>query len=76
MLEVVFPTVRTALGKLHVAGLLARFDLAWSFPQFPPPRLLLLHIFNKRIGEAEGEMEGRTAPPPTHLPDDPQWFIR
>ena len=66
-----FPTVRTALGKLHVAGLLARLDLAWSFPQFPPPRLLLLNIFIERIGDAEGETECRTDPPPPHLPDDP-----
>ena len=29
-----FSTVRTALGKLRITGLLARFDVARSFPQF------------------------------------------
>ncbi len=30
-----FSTVRTALGKLRITGLLAQFDIARSFPQFP-----------------------------------------
>ena len=56
-----------ALGKLRAAGLPARFDLARSFPQFPPPPLLLL---DRRPGKQIGEPGGRTASPP-RLPDDP-----
>ena len=36
-----FSTVRTALGKLRITGLLAQFDIARSFPQFPRPLLPL-----------------------------------
>ena len=45
-----FSTVRTALGKLRITGLLAQFDVARSFPQFPRPLLLQPTILTSERG--------------------------
>ena len=60
-----FSTVRTALGKLRITGLLARFDVARSFPQFPRPLLLQPTIWTSERGADLGS--GRCQPRP-HLP--------
>ena len=60
-----FSTVRTALGKLRITGLLARFDVARSFPQFPRPLLLQPTIWTIERGADLGS--GRCQPRP-HLP--------
>ena len=60
-----FSTVRTALGKLRITGLLARFDVARSFPQFPQPLLLQPTIWTSERGADLGS--GRCQPRP-HLP--------
>ena len=60
-----FSTVRTALGKLRITGLLARFDAARSFPQFPRPLLLQPTIWTSERGADLGS--GRCQPRP-HLP--------
>ena len=65
-----FSTVRTALGKLRITGLLARFDVARSFPQFPRPLLLQPTIWTSERG-ADLDPEVPTTSPPPHLPDDP-----
>ncbi len=59
-----FSTVRTALGKLRITGLLARFDVARSFP-FPRPLLLQPTIWTSERGADLGS--GRCQPRP-HLP--------
>ncbi len=59
-----FSTVRTALGKLRITGLLARFDVARSFPQFPRPLLLQPTIWTSERGADLGS--GRCQPRP-HL---------
>ncbi len=63
-----FSTVRTALGKLRITGLLARFDVARSFPQFPRPLLLQPTIWTSERG---ADRKVPTTSPPPHLPDDP-----
>ena len=60
-----FSTVRTALGKLRITGLLARFDVARSFPPFPRPLLLQPTIWTSERGADLGS--GRCQPRP-HLP--------
>ena len=65
MLAVVFPPFAPALGKLRITGLLARFDVARSFPQFPRPLLLQPTYMDKRTGSRFGS--GRCQPRP-HLP--------
>ncbi len=60
-----FSTVRTALGKLRITGLLARFDVARNFPQFPRPLLLQPTIWTSERGADLGS--GRCQPRP-HLP--------
>ena len=60
-----FSTVRTALGKLRITGLLARFDVARTFPQFPRPLLLQPTIWTSERGADLGS--GRCQPRP-HLP--------
>ncbi len=78
-----FSTVRTALGKLRITGLLARFDVARSFPQFPRPLLLQPTIWTSERGADLGS--GRCQPRP-HLPiyrmtpktpfqEDPVWAL-
>ena len=66
-----FSTVRTALGKLRITGLLARFDVARSFPQFPRPLLLQPTIWTSETGSRFGIRKVPTTSPPPHLPDDP-----
>ncbi len=66
-----FSTVRTALGKLRITGLLARFDVARNFPQFPRPLLLQPTIWTSERGADLGSGKRRTTFPPPHLPDDP-----
>ena len=66
-----FSTVRTALGKLRIAGLLAQFDVARSFPQFPRPLLLQPTILTSERGTRFGIRKPPNHVPPPHLPDDP-----
>ncbi len=67
-----FSTVRTALGKLRITGLLARFDVARSF-QFPVPTAsaTAADYMDKRTGSRFGIRKVPTTSPPPHLPDDP-----
>ena len=67
-----FSTVRTALGKLRIAGLLAQFDVARSFPQFPRPLLLQPTILTSERGTRFGIRKPPNHVPPPHLPDDPK----
>ena len=69
-----FSTVRTALGKLRIAGLLAQFDVARSFPQFPRPLLLQPTILTSERGTRFGIRKPPNHVPPPHLPDDPEYF--
>ena len=66
-----FSTVRTALGKLRITGLLAQFDIARSFPQFPRPLLLQPTILTSERGTRFGIRKAPNHVPPPHLPDDP-----
>ena len=66
-----FSTVRTALGKLRITGLLAQFDVARSFPQFPRPLLLQPTILTSERGTRFGIRKAPNQVPPPHLPDDP-----
>ena len=68
-----FSTVRTALGKLRIAGLLAQFDVARSFPQFPRPLLLQPTILTSERGTRFGIRKPPNHVPPPHLPDDPNF---
>ena len=61
-----FSTVRTALGKLRITGLLARFDVARSFPQFPRPLLLQPTILTSERGTRFGIRKA-----PNHVPTSP-----
>ena len=70
-----FSTVRTALGKLRIAGLLAQFDVARSFPQFPRPLLLQPTILTSERGTRFGIRKPPNHVPPPHLPDDPVYFL-
>ncbi len=74
VLAVVFPPFRTALGKLRITGLLAQFDIARSFPQFPRPLLLQPTILTSERGTRFGIRKVPTTSPPPHLPDDPEKF--
>ena len=65
MLAVVFPPFAQRLEKLRITGLLARFDVARSFPQFPRPLLLQPTIWTSERGADLGS--GRCQPRP-HLP--------
>ena len=65
-----FSTVRTALGKLRITGLLAQFDIARSFPQFPRPLLLQPTILTSERGTRFGIRKAPNHVPPPHLPDD------
>ena len=67
-----FSTVRTALGKLRITGLLAQFDVARSFPQFPRPLLLQPTILTSERGTRFGIRKAPNQVPPPHLPDDPE----
>ena len=67
-----FSTVRTALGKLRITGLLAQFDVARSFPQFPRPLLLQPTILTSERGTRFGIRKPPNHVPPPHLPDDPK----
>ena len=67
-----FSTVRTALGKLRITGLLAQFDIARSFPQFPRPLLLQPTILTSERGTRFGIRKAPNHVPPPHLPDDPK----
>ena len=69
-----FSTVRTALGKLRIAGLLAQFDVARSFPQFPRPLLLQPTILTSERGTRFGIRKPPNHVPPPHLPDDPNFI--
>ena len=69
-----FSTVRTALGKLRITGLLAQFDIARSFPQFPRPLLLQPTILTSERGTRFGIRKAPNHVPPPHLPDDPELF--
>ena len=60
-----FSTVRTALGKLRITGLLVRFDVARSFPQFLWPLLLQPTILTSERGADLGSGRRRTT---FHLP--------
>ena len=70
-----FSTVRTALGKLRITGLLAQFDVARSFPQFPRPLLLQPTILTSERGTRFGIRKPPNHVPPPHLPDDPEKLI-
>ena len=70
-----FSTVRTALGKLRITGLLAQFDIARSFPQFPRPLLLQPTILTSERGTRFGIRKAPNHVPPPHLPDDPFFFL-
>ena len=70
-----FSTVRTALGKLRITGLLAQFDIARSFPQFPRPLLLQPTILTSERGTRFGIRKAPNHVPPPHLPDDPEICI-
>ena len=61
-----FSTVRTALGKLRITGLLAQFDVARSFPQFPRPLLLQPTILTSERGTRFGIRKA-----PNHVPTSP-----
>ena len=63
MLAVVFPPFAQRLE--NSVGLLARFDVARSFPQFPRPLLLQPTIWTSERGADLGS--GRCQPRP-HLP--------
>ena len=67
-----FSTVRTALGKLRITGLLVRFDVARSFPQFLWPLLLQPTILTSERGSRFGIRKAPNHVPPPHLPDDPK----
>ncbi len=71
-----FSTVRTALGKLRITGLLAQFDIARSFPQFPRPLLLQPTILTSERGTRFGIRKAPNHVPPPHLPDDPVFAAR
>ncbi len=70
-----FSTVRTALGKLRITGLLAQFDIARSFPQFPRPLLLQPTILTSERGTRFGIRKAPNHVPPPHLPDDPYSIV-
>ena len=70
-----FSTVRTALGKLRITGLLAQFDVARSFPQFPRPLLLQPTILTSERGTRFGIRKPPNHVPPPHLPDDPKMVV-
>ena len=67
-----FSTVRTALGKLRITGLLAQFDVARSFPQFPRPLLLQPTILTSERGTRFGIRKAPNQVPPPHLPEVPK----
>ena len=67
-----FSTVRTALGKLRITGLLARFDVARSFPPVPTASATAADYMDKRTGSRFGIRKVPTTSPPPHLPDDPR----
>ena len=66
-----FSTVRTALGKLRITGLLARLDDCSEFSTVPTASATAADYMDKRTGSRFGIRKVPTASPPPHLPDDP-----
>ena len=66
-----FSTVRTALGKLRITGLLARLDDCSEFSTVPTASATAADYMDKRTGSRFGIRKVPTTSPPPHLPDDP-----